>query len=217
MIQWSWPYPINWNTNSITVGPEIPWIWTYTFWIPGHSNNWDFSCRATLTVVDNQPQWTTWLSIVKSIESVWPFNPWDEIRYKIVATNTWTMTWYGLYVRDLMPEYVSYLTSSIYFIPSSNQHPNFGQWTSGSRDVFEYSGITLAPWQQIVIILTWLLSWLPQSSFSRVSSVVSHTALCDWFISEFNTKYYNETFNQYNYFIFLSLIIESLNGTMYCL
>lgn len=189
LTQWAFPYTIYCNTanncqftqwSTTIAGTSIPWVWTYTFWISWYSVNWDFNCRAILKVVDGPtPPPHTWhanVSIVKVLESVWPFQKWDQILYKIVAKNNWDASTI-VPIWDEMPEAVTYLTSSIMFVPNTQaQHYTFSTGISNGRFMFRYDNVSLAPGQQAIIYLTWIINdnYIQETTISQFNSTVSH-------------------------------------------
>ena len=180
IVQWSFPYMINSSYGSTTIaGTSIPGIWTYSLWISWYSANWDFDCHAIFNVVDGSNPPHTWhgnVSIEKVLESVWPFSKWDQILYKIVAKNNWDATVIDS-IWDIMPEAVTYLTSSIVFVPNTQaQHYTFSTWISNGSFMFRYDNISLAPGQQAIIYLTWIINdnYIDASTVSQVSSTASH-------------------------------------------
>ena len=192
-IQWAFPYTIYCNTanncqftqwSTTIAGTSIPWVWTYTFTILWQSPNWDFNCQAILNVKngDTPPPHTGHanVSIQKVLESVWPFSKWDEILYKIVAVNNGDATTI-VPIWDEMPEAVTYLTSSIMFVPDIQaQHYTFSTGISNGRFMFRYDNVSLAPWQKAIIYLTWIINnnYIDDTTVSQFNSTVSH--FYDW-------------------------------------
>lgn len=182
LVQWNFPYPIYCNAQkscqftqwSTTIaGTSIPGIWTYSLWISWYSVNWDFDCHAIFNVVEHT--WHGNVSIEKVLESVWPFSKWDQILYKIVAKNNWDATVIDS-IWDIMPEAVTYLTSSIVFVPDSHQNYIFSTWISNGSFMFRYDNISLDPGQQAIIYLTWIINdnYIDASTVSQVTSTASH-------------------------------------------
>ena len=179
---WRMPYTVNAQQWSMTIyGDWMANTGIYTFVLQWNSlSGSDFSCTGILNVIDNNtpPPPITWhgdVSIQKILESTWPFAIWDQIQYKIVAENHWDATAI-VPIWDIMPEAVTYLTSSIVFVPDTHQNYTFSTGTYNDRFMFRYDNVSLAPWQRAIIYLKWIINdnYIPQTTVDGFTTTISH-------------------------------------------
>lgn len=182
LIQWRMPFTVNNAQWNLTIqGDRIANTGTYTFVLQWSSlNGSDFSCTGILNVVDNNtppPPPHTWqadISIQKILASVWPFDVWDIIQYKIIVENHWDAT-AVVPIWDVMPEAVTYLTSSIMFVPDTPQHYTFSTGLYDGKFMFRYSNVSLAPWQKAIIYLKWVINdhYLDPVTYQTIDTALS--------------------------------------------
>lgn len=182
-LVWAFPYVISSNTwDSITTWDVFVWsnlsTWTYVFtinwvWFPSES---EFICTWILNVVEPQ------LDIEKEIDFI--SLTWDIIQYTITLTNNNKVVYHNAYIRDKMPQAVSYQTSTIIWVSNYN----FGTWTSGGREWFEYSWFDMQPWDVVYVILTGTIA-MPNTSISNQISNSPLFMMGGWVEQIANTYY----------------------------
>jgi hypothetical protein len=166
----SWPYPINYSTWNINVGPNISNTWQYVFSINSNTIYWDaFSCTWVLNV--GQIPYTGELNIDKILLTTWNLLPWDMVEYQIVLENIWSGIFYDAYISDVLPDSLTLVSHNLTWISNytnSFYQDSYWDW------VLEYTWFDLNPGQSVTLYISWTVN------NGALSSQTTNCAFTSW-------------------------------------
>ena len=169
----TWSYITTWTVNILAAdypitGYYLTGIGEFVFsisWTYANESLTPFYCSGAVRVVD----WNRKIDIEKTIDHETWYVEWDIVHYTVVVTNNWDVPETNLLIRDTLPLSVTYQESSISFTDAT--HTSFSSWTwiSNQHTILDYSGITLFPWQQAILSITWVANQNIKKPISHVN------------------------------------------------
>ena len=186
----------NWKLTTWTI--EYDWnliesTWTYMFsisWTLSNDTHTPFSCQAELNVLDKK---VIWLDLRKELDYI----SGDIVHYTITLTNTWNGVANNVYIKDIVPSAVVYLTSSIAWISTKKQWYQFYTWMEWWSMIFVYTWLTLNPGQTVTVSFTWQIDLGKVGN--GIAKEVAKNLCSDWVQLQvdrtFDAAYLNETQN----------------------